>query len=211
MQHNNLKKSIYVLLIFNVAINVVSAQTECQNAKVQATLDFEKSLYSFHSEEMLPVEQTYFYVLSHYYKISWYFTDSLDYYDCYDVQMIVLLKIKYGDDFLNRVAFLTDSLNKTENWTKEPEFPGGQKAVQKYISTKLKQSGVSKSDFKGIAYIQLIILPNGKVISPQIIRGVNTEIDRKIIRIMKNMPQWKPAYLYGKPVKQRYMISLKIE
>lgn len=211
MQNNSLKNNIFVMLIFVGAINVVSAQTECQNAKVQATLDFEKSLYSLHSEEMLPVEQTYFYVLSHYYNIDWYFTDSLDYYECYDAQMIVLLKTKYGNEFLNRVAFLTDSLNKTENWTKEPEFPGGQKAVQKYISTKLIQSGASRSDFKGIAYVQLIILPNGKVTNPQIIRGVNAEIDRKILRIIKDMPQWKPAYLYGKPVKQRYMIPIKIE
>ena len=78
------------------------AQTDCQKASEKAKSDFLNSDYSFHSEEILPVENTYFYVLKKYYNINWYFGDSLDFDACYDSTMLELLKVKYGDDFLKQ-------------------------------------------------------------------------------------------------------------
>jgi hypothetical protein len=191
--------------------NLIFAQTDCEKAKVQATLDFQKSIYSFHSEEMLPVEQTYFYVLRQYYKVNWYFTDSLDYYNCYDAKMTELLKTIYGKDFLNRARILTDSLDKTENWKSDPEYPEGQQAFTKLLLEKLKQAGIKTTDFTTKIYINFIISKSGKIINAEIIRGVNADIDRKIVTIIKQMPKWKPAYLYGKPIKQRYTMPVKLE
>jgi hypothetical protein len=206
-----MKKKIFVILIFILTINLTYAQTDCHKAKVQAKLDFHKSNYSFHSEEMFPVEQTYFYVLSQYYKINWYFTDSLAFYKCYDSEMTELLKKKYGKDFLNRALVLTDSLDKTVNWKKDAEFPGGQEALSKYITTKLKQVGIKKDDFKTKVYVEFEITSSGKVTKTVIMRGTNTEIDQKVTTIINQMPYWCPAYLYGKPIKQRYTMPIKIE
>jgi len=206
-----MKKKIFVILTFILTINLTYAQTDCQKAKVQATLDFKKSMYSFHSEEMFPVEQTYFYVLSQYYKINWYFTDSLAYYKCYDSEMTELLQKKYGKDFLNRALVLTDSLDKTVNWKKDAEFPGGIEALWKYISTKLKQVGIIKDDFITKVYVGFEITSSGKVTNPEIIRGINTEIDLKVITIINQMPRWSPAYLYGKPIRQRCSMPIKLE
>ena len=199
------------ILTFILTNNLIFAQTDCEKAKVQATLDFQKSLYSFHSEEMLPVDQTYFYVLRQYYNINWYFTDSLDYYNCYDSKMTELLKTKYGKDFLNRAHILTDSLENTENWKKEPEYPGGKEALSKYFNHKLKQVGITKTDFSTKVYVEFEITTSGKIINPVIRRGINAEIDRKIETIIKRMPKWKPAYLYGKPIRQRYAMPIKLE
>lgn len=206
-----MEKKIFVILTFILTINLTYALTDCQKAKVQATLDFKKSMYSFHSEEMFPVEQTYFYVLSQYYKINWYFTDSLAYYKCYDSTMTELLQKKYGKDFLNRALVLTDSLDKTVNWKKDAEFPGGQEALSKYISTKLKQIGILKDDFKTKIYVEFEITPSGKVTNPEITRGTSTVIDLKVRTIINQMPKWSPAYMYGKPIKQRYTMPIKLE
>jgi len=206
-----MKKKIYAILTFILTINLTYAQTDCQKAKIQAKLDFKKSMYSFHWEEMLPVEQTYFYVLSQYYKINWHFTDSLAYYKCYDSEMTELLKKKYGKNFLNRALVLTDSLDKTVNWKKDAEFPGGKKALSKYITTKLKQVGIIKEDFKTKVYVEFEITSSGKVTNTVIIRGISTEIDRKVTTIINQMPKWSPAYLYGKPIKQRYTMPIKLE
>ena len=206
-----MEKKIFVILTFILAINLTYAQTDCQKAKVQAKLDFHKSIYSFHSEEMFPVVQTYFYVLSQYYKINWYFIDSLDYYKCYDSEMTELLKKKYGKDFLKRARVLTDSLDKTVNWRKNAEFSGGQEALSKYIINKLKQVGIKKDDFKTKLYVGFEITSSGKVTNPEIIRGISTEIDQKVTTIINQMPKWSPAYLYGKPIKQRYTMPIKLE
>ena len=206
-----MKITTLCILIAILTNNLIFAQTDCEKAKVQATLDFQKSIYSFHSEEMLPVEQTYFYVLRQYYKINWYFTDSLDYYNCYDEKMTELLKTRYGKDFLNRALILTDSLDKTENWKSDPESPGGQQSFTKLLTEKLKQAGIKTTDFTTKIYINFIISTSGKIINTEIIRGVNADIDRKIVTIIKQMPKWKPAYLYGKPIKQRYTMPVKLE
>ena len=206
-----MKKKTFTILIFILTIHSAYAQTDCIKAEDHAAFDFQKSIYSFHSAEMLPVEQTYFYVLSKYYKINWYFTDSLDYYNCYDSKMKELLNTKYGEDFLNRARILTDSLDKTENWKNDAEFSGGHEALLKFITAKLKQAGIRKEDIKTNVYVEFVITSSGKVINPVIIRGINTEIDCKITAIINQMPKWKPAYLYGKPIKQRYTMPIKHE
>jgi hypothetical protein len=206
-----MKKKIFAILTFILTINLTYGQTDCPKAKVQATLDFQKSIYFFHSEEMLPIEQTYFYVLRKYYKINWYFTDSLDYYNCYDSKMTELLKTKYGKDFLNRARVLTDSLDKTKNWKKDAEYPGGQQALSKYLTERLKQVGIKKTDFSTKVYVEFEITSSGKIINPVIRRGINADIDRKIATIIKQMPKWEPAYLYGKPTRQRYTMPIKLD
>jgi hypothetical protein len=125
--------------------------------------------------------------------------------------MTELLQKKYGKDFLNRALVLTDSLDKTVNWKKDAEFPGGQEALSKYISTKLKQIGILKDDFKTKIYVEFEITPSGKVTNPEITRGTSTVIDLKVRTIINQMPKWSPAYMYGKPIKQRYTMPIKLE
>ena len=125
--------------------------------------------------------------------------------------MTELLKTIYGKDFLNRARILTDSLDKTENWKSDPEYPGGQQAFTKLLTERLKQVGINKTDFTTKVYVNFIISTSGKIINPEIIRGLNADIDRKIVTIIKQMPKWKPAYLYGKPIKQRYTMPIKLE
>ncbi len=199
------------ILITILTTNLIFAQTYCEKAKLQATLDFHNSIYSFHSEEILPVEQTYFYVLREYYKINWYFTDSLGYYNCYDNKMIELLKTKYGENFLNRAHVLTDSLDKTENWKKDAEYPDGQQAFTKFINLRLKKNKINKPDNNSKVYIMFTISTTGRILNPKIVRGINGNIDKEILTILKKMPKWEPAYLYGKPINQGYMIQIKLE
>jgi hypothetical protein len=79
-----MKTKILIILILILTFSFVNAQTDCKKAIENAKVDFKKSDFSFHSTEILPVENTYHYVLKKYYKINWYFTDSLDYYAFYD-------------------------------------------------------------------------------------------------------------------------------
>ena len=106
---------------------------------MNAQSDFEKGNYLFHSLEFQPTENTYLFVLREDYNIQWRFIDqdSLDYYDCYDSTLTLNLQKKYGDDFLNNAKTKADSLERTENWRKEPEFPGGNSALFKFILDRL--------------------------------------------------------------------------
>jgi hypothetical protein len=207
-----MKTTILTLLILILTFGFVNAQTDCKKAIEQAKLDFKKSDFSFHSTEILPVENTYFYVLKKYYKIDWYFTDSLDYYACYDSIMIIKLKYKYGSDFLEKARILADSLEHTENWISNAEYHGGQQELMKYILTRLKIDSTDLADgIKTKLYVELEIDSTGKAMNPIIRRGIGERTDKNMIELINKMPNWKPAYLYGKPIRQKYIIPLNLD
>ncbi len=188
------------------------AQTDCQKASERAKLDYTNSNFAFHSEELLPVENTYFYVLAKNYKINWYFTDSLKYYNCYDSVMIELLKVKYGIEFLKRARIITDSLDNSKNWRKDAQYRGGNIELLKFISSHLNSDSfiVDTVKTKTRLFVQLEIDTIGKVHNPKVMRGINREIDRKVIDVLKILPDWEPAYLYGKPTRQSCVMPIFI-
>jgi len=200
------------ILIWILTFSFANAQTDCKKAIEHAKVDFKKSDFSFHSTEMLSVENTYFYVLKKYYKINWYYTDSLDYYACYDSIMTIKLKSKYGSDFLEKAKMLADSLEQTENWTSNAEYYGGQQELMKFIMTRLNVDSTDMTDgIKTRLYIELEIDSTGKVINPIIRSGIGEKTDKNVFEIINKMPNWKPAYLYGKPIRQKYFIPLNID
>jgi len=202
-----------ILIILALLINLSSSfsQTLREKAIRNAKNDFAKSEYSFHSLEFLPVENTYTYVLGKYYNIEWYFTDSLDYYNCYDSVMIKLLKDKYGLGFLDKAKAIADSLDQTENWKRDASYPGGQKELFKFIYSNLSIDSINLETIKTRIILQIEIDSTGKVIKPKIMRGINKQIDSRVIEVAKKMPNWQPAYLYGKRIRQHFTIPIHIE
>ncbi len=187
-------------------------KTDCENAIIRAQKDFEDSNFSFHSLEFLPVENTYTFVLDKYYNVKWYFTDSLDYYNCYDSVMTINLKTKYGSDFLDKAKVLSDSLEQTDNWISNAEYLGGQQKLMQFIMTRLTiDTADMKNGIKTKLYIELEIDSTGKAVNPIMRKGIGEKTDKKVIGIINEMPNWKPAYLYGQPIRQKYYIPLNID
>jgi hypothetical protein len=204
-----MRKILSILLLLFIG-NVVYSQSVCEKAIRQARSDFKKSRYFFHSEELLPVENTYLYVLREYYKINWRFIDPSKYYDCYDSTMNVMLKRKYGNNYLDRAHAITDSLEKLPNWRRDVFYPGGVTELNKYLNEKLETISIGNTKYNGTAYVQVEINDLGKVVKVKIFRGFSRDLDEKIIKVIKEMPLWEPAYLYGKPTRQMWTFPLKI-
>ena len=205
---------IIFTILFIISGLTIFGQSVCESAMLQAKKDFKEYNYTLHSVEVLPVEQTYFYVLKNYFKIDWRFIDSEEtsYYKCYDSVMIELLKRKIGFDFLEKTEFLSDSLESTKNWKTESLYPGGNVEMLRFIRNRIKiETGDLGESLQTKVYVQIDISETGKVENPIVVRGINNKIDKKIIKIFKNMPNWEPTYLYGKPIKQRYTIPINLE
>lgn len=189
-------------------------QTDCNKAKLNAQSDFEKGNYLFHSLEFQPTENTYLFVLREDYNIQWRFIDqdSLDYYDCYDSTLTLNLQKKYGDDFLNNAKTKADSLERTENWRKEPEFPGGNSALFKFILDRLiiEQGDLGESIQTKI-FISFTITEKGELEDIKVMKGISEKVDYKVVKIFNEMPNWIPAYLYGKPTRMRYSMPIQLE
>jgi hypothetical protein len=206
-------KLVFILSLMTIV--TACKPTSCETASNLAITDFERGLYSFHSAEFQPVENSYLYVLRQDYNIKWYFTDSLDFYKCYDSTLITLLEKKYSKDFLTKARKVADSLDLIPDWTKPPaSFNGEINELLNKVIEKLK-SGDLGPNISSRLFVQLTIDSSGAAINPEIIKGgINKSVDEKTIDIIKGVlheTKWTPAYLYGRPVKSRFIILIKMD
>lgn len=97
-----------------------------------------------------------------------------------------------------------------------PEFPGGEKALINYISenTIYPQSAI-KDSISGLVTIVFIVDTDGSTKISKIYRSVQIDIDNECIRVVKEMPKWKPGStvfraekgLYRKIIPVYYLIT----
>jgi TonB family protein len=88
-----------------------------------------------------------------------------------------------------------------------PEFPGGEKALFEYINTNTRylQSAVNDS-IEGRVILKFVIKANGETRDIQVLRSLRYDLDNECIRVIKEMPIWKPARQNGVPVPIWYVI-----
>lgn len=90
-----------------------------------------------------------------------------------------------------------------------PEFPGGMSAVLKYLSQNIKYpaDAISAKE-QGKVVVQFIVTKEGKVINPVIMKSVAPSLDKEAIRVVTEMPDWKPGKQRGIPVNVKYSIPI---
>ena len=84
---------------------------------------------------------------------------------------------------------------------KMPEFPGGQSALVEFIKTNMRypEKAIKLGD-EGKVMVTFVVNPEGKVIDPEVKMSISKELDAEAIRIVKQMPEWKPGMQNGKAV-----------
>nr|WP_302828972.1 M56 family metallopeptidase [uncultured Bacteroides sp.] len=95
---------------------------------------------------------------------------------------------------------------KVENM---PEFPGGVHGLMQYISKNLKYPIVAqKAGKQGKVIVAMIVDKEGNITEPKVIKGVDPLLDAEAIRIISNMPQWKPGTDKGEKVNVKYTLPI---
>ena len=78
-----------------------------------------------------------------------------------------------------------------------PQFLAGN--VQDYIARHVQYPEEAlKNKVEGKVYVQFVIDTAGNVVEPKVIRGVSPELDAEALRVVSEMPAWKPGKLNGK-------------
>jgi protein TonB len=95
---------------------------------------------------------------------------------------------------------------------KKPEFPGGEKALLKYISENVKYPAIPKDNgIQGKVFVLFVIDKNGKVTNVEIGKGVDKYLDEEAIKVVANMPDWIPGKQMNKNVSVSYMIPINFK
>ncbi len=100
--------------------------------------------------------------------------------------------------------------SKTFYIENKPEFPGGEDSMLKYIANNIIYPITAKENrIQGKVYIGFLITETGNIDSIKVLRGVDNDLDNEAIRVIKNMPKWKPATFKGKNVISHFQLPIK--
>ena len=90
-----------------------------------------------------------------------------------------------------------------------PEFRGN---LLKYVAEHVVYPEVAKeNDIQGTVYIGFVINEKGKVTDVTLVRGVDPILDKEALKVVENLPDWKPGKQSGKNVKVRMNIPIKFQ
>lgn len=113
------------------------------------------------------------------------------------------------DDFgQKQTAVKADNTDKVFGVVEEmPSFPGGQAALMRYIAENLKYPD-PESCVSGRVIVEFIISKDGSVKDPKVVRGIEPKFDEEALRVVRNMPKWRPGKQMGEAVEVRYTLPV---
>ena len=74
-----------------------------------------------------------------------------------------------------------------------PEYPGGQAALLKFIGDNLKYPKEMVGCFQGSVRVRFYVDTLGHVCGPQIVRGLDSALDREVLRVVRLFPDFIPG------------------
>lgn len=90
-----------------------------------------------------------------------------------------------------------------------PEFPGGVEALKQYLKENIVcPTTVRKMDITGEVVVEFTVERAGQLSGVNIVKGVCSELDEEALRVVRNMPRWKPGTKNG--VSTRVKMTLPI-
>ena len=88
---------------------------------------------------------------------------------------------------------------------KQPQFPGGDAALFKYLSANVKYPAVAEENgVQGRVLVEFIVERDGSISEVKVAKGVDPSLDREAVRVVSTMPRWKPGMLNGEAVRVKY-------
>jgi protein TonB len=93
----------------------------------------------------------------------------------------------------------------------QPEFPGGTKALFKWIQDNLKYPSISRNNgSQGTALMGFTVNSDGSITDVQVIKSTNDMyLDKEAERVVKAMPKWKPGKQAGKAVRVSFKLPIR--
>ena len=90
-----------------------------------------------------------------------------------------------------------------------PEFPGGQGALLKFLSTHVKYpESAIKGGIEGRVSCSFVVGKDGTISDAEVIRSVNPALDEEALRVINSMPVWTPGKQRGKAVNVKYTVPV---
>jgi TonB family protein len=95
-----------------------------------------------------------------------------------------------------------------------PQFPGGQDALANYVNNHVEypQQAIDNNT-TGTVMVSFVVDERGKVKSAHVIGNQSSKdgLDQEALRVVNNMPDWRPGKVKGKNVKTRLELPINFQ
>ena len=94
-------------------------------------------------------------------------------------------------------------------YEQRPVYPGGTAEISKYVSNAVKYPAEARrKEIQGRVMVQFSVNEDGKLGDFKVTQKVEPMLDEEALRVIKNMPDWQPGKIDGKPAKFLYALPV---
>lgn len=91
----------------------------------------------------------------------------------------------------------------------QAEFPGGTAAMMKWLSNNVRYpESAQQNDIQGRVIVKFVVEKDGSIGHAEILKGVDRDLDREAIRVVKKMPRWQPGKNNGVAVRSYFNLPV---
>lgn len=91
----------------------------------------------------------------------------------------------------------------------QADFPGGQAALMKWLSTNVRYpESAQQNDVQGRVIVKFVVEKDGSIGAATILKGVDKDLDREALRVVKKMPKWQPGKNNGVAVRSYFNLPV---
>jgi protein TonB len=92
------------------------------------------------------------------------------------------------------------------------EFPGGMAAMYKFLNKNQKYPpSARRMGIEGKVFVKFIVDREGAISNIEIMKGINADLDKEAVRLIKLMPPWKPGKQNGRAVKSQFVLPINFK
>ncbi|MDF7814210.1 energy transducer TonB [Hymenobacter sp. YC55] len=90
-----------------------------------------------------------------------------------------------------------------------PAFAGGSGALLAFLKQKVVYpKEAAHNAIEGKVHVQFVVDEEGRLLDPQVVRGLGAGLDEEALRLVRIMPWWTPGRINGRPVRVAYTLPI---
>jgi len=91
----------------------------------------------------------------------------------------------------------------------QAEIPGGMAALMKWLGNNIRYpEAAQQNDIQGKVIVKFVVEKDGSIGAATILKGVDKDLDREALRVVKKMPKWQPGKNNGVAVRSYFNLPV---
>lgn len=131
-----------------------------------------------------------------------------------------------GADDINKFESVKEQVQVVEQPKEEPvkeeqiftaveqqaEFPGGQAALMKWLGANIRYpEAAQQNNIQGRVIVRFVVEKDGSIGAVNVVKGVDKDLDKEAMRVVKKMPKWQAGKNNGVAVRSYFTLPVSFK